>query len=225
MSRVVPDQKGKFETDELFVSVSRPTEIVYTGLLCGTEEERRRQFLRDCLDRHLSLVMKLLFTCVVFFLLFFLIIIFCLYFKAFLHSGLNLELDMTGGGDSSQAADALDLDSDPVKVFISSCMILNGVCVRLRGWIDRITLKGTALLEFDPVHADIERQRIVSLGSATHPTSTRPLLMFTSTSAGIVQGPSNYPSTTGNSVRSPHAFLAPSTSHSIRPTSTGSRND
>ncbi|KAL1242326.1 Protein big brother [Trichinella spiralis] len=161
MSRVVPDQKGKFETDELFVSVSRPTEIVYTGLLCGTEEERRRQFLRDCLDRHLSL--------------------------AFLHSGLNLELDMTGGGDSSQAADALDLDSDPVKVFISSCMILNGVCVRLRGWIDRITLKGTALLEFDPVHADIERQRIVSLGSATHPTSTRPLLMFTSTSAGIVQ--------------------------------------
>ncbi|KRX90638.1 Protein brother [Trichinella pseudospiralis] len=202
MSRVVPDQKGKFETDELFVSVSRPTEIVYTGLLCGTEEERRRQFLRDCLDRHLSL--------------------------AFLHSGLNLELDMTGGGDSSQAADALDLDSDPVKVFISSCMILNGVCVRLRGWIDRITLKGTALLEFDPVHADIERQRIVSLGSATHPTSTRPLLMFTSTSAGIVQGPSNYPSsssTTGNSVRSPHAFLAPSTSHSIRPTSTGSRND
>ncbi|CDW53826.1 CBF beta domain containing protein [Trichuris trichiura] len=170
MPRVVADQKSKFETDELFVSVSRPTEIVYTGLLCGNEEERRRQFLRDCFDRHLNVVRN----------------DHPIMENAFLPAGLNLELDISGGDDPSLAADSLNTESDPVKVFVCAHMILNGVCVRLRGWIDRITLRGTGVLEFDSIHAELERQRLdleAGIHCTTATAATSSLLVYESSSS------------------------------------------
>uniref|UniRef100_A0A5S6QA38 Protein brother n=1 Tax=Trichuris muris TaxID=70415 RepID=A0A5S6QA38_TRIMR len=204
MPRVVADQKSKFETDELFVSVSRPTEIVYTGLLCGNEEERRRQFLRDCFDRHLNV--------------------------AFLPAGLNLELDISGGDDPALAADSLNTESDPVKVFVCAHMILNGVCVRLRGWIDRITLRGTGVLEFDSIHAELERQRL-DLEAGVHCTATT----ASTTSLGyeqpggggsgdgaVLPGPSSYTTTATTIHATPQ--ISPSAGDSVQPTSTDGRN-
>ncbi|KFD56470.1 hypothetical protein M514_02574 [Trichuris suis] len=181
MPRVVADQKSKFETDELFVSVSRPTEIVYTGLLCGNEEERRRQFLRDCFDRHLNVVRSghTHFGCAYHYRK--------RRLQAFLPAGLNLELDISGGDDPSLAADSLNTESDPVKVFVCAHMILNGVCVRLRGWIDRITLRGTGVLEFDSIHAELERQRLdleAGIHCTTATAATSSLLVYESSSAG-----------------------------------------
>nr|CAI5855897.1 unnamed protein product [Callosobruchus analis] len=44
MPRVVPDQKAKFESDELFRRLSRESEVRYTGFRDRPQEERIMRF-------------------------------------------------------------------------------------------------------------------------------------------------------------------------------------
>ena len=48
MTRVVPDQKAKFETDELFRKLSREAEIRFTAYRDRTHEERVARFQSEC---------------------------------------------------------------------------------------------------------------------------------------------------------------------------------
>lgn len=72
----------------------------------------------------------------------------------YMMNGLNLELPLSSQDNS------VDYKSDPVKVHIISHLILNGVCVRWRGWIDGTTLVGNGCLEFDEQRAQQEEQNI-----------------------------------------------------------------
>ncbi|KAH7983993.1 hypothetical protein HPB52_016034 [Rhipicephalus sanguineus] len=52
MPRVVPDQKAKFESDELFRRLSRECEIRYTGYRDRPLEERQVRFQNACREGH-----------------------------------------------------------------------------------------------------------------------------------------------------------------------------
>ncbi|OXU17181.1 hypothetical protein TSAR_013298 [Trichomalopsis sarcophagae] len=52
MPRVVPDQKSKFENDELFRRLSRESEVKYTGYRDRPIEERQVRFQNGCREGH-----------------------------------------------------------------------------------------------------------------------------------------------------------------------------
>ncbi|CAN8001618.1 unnamed protein product, partial [Ixodes pacificus] len=52
MPRVVPDQKAKFESDELFRRLSRECETRYTGYRDRPLEERQVRFQNACREGH-----------------------------------------------------------------------------------------------------------------------------------------------------------------------------
>uniref|UniRef100_A0AAG5DK83 Protein big brother n=1 Tax=Anopheles atroparvus TaxID=41427 RepID=A0AAG5DK83_ANOAO len=52
MPRVVPDQKSKFESDDLFKKLSRDSEVRYTGFRDRPIEERRGRFRAGCCEGH-----------------------------------------------------------------------------------------------------------------------------------------------------------------------------
>nr|CAH7749436.1 unnamed protein product [Callosobruchus chinensis] len=52
MPRVVPDQKAKFESDELFRRLSRESEVRYTGFRDRPQEERIMRFQNACREGH-----------------------------------------------------------------------------------------------------------------------------------------------------------------------------
>ncbi|KAL1124143.1 hypothetical protein AAG570_001913 [Ranatra chinensis] len=69
MPRVVPDQKGKFESDELFRRLSRESEVRYTGYRDRPQEERQVRFQNGCREGHTEMAfvatgtnMQLVFT-------------------------------------------------------------------------------------------------------------------------------------------------------------------
>ncbi|XP_025412850.1 protein big brother-like isoform X2 [Sipha flava] len=55
MPRVVPDQKGKFESDELFRRLSRESDIRYTGYRDRPHEERQSRFQIGCREGHVDI--------------------------------------------------------------------------------------------------------------------------------------------------------------------------
>ncbi|XP_064640703.1 core-binding factor subunit beta-like isoform X2 [Lineus longissimus] len=137
MPRVVPDQRLKFENDELFRKLSRESEIKYTGFRDRPHEERQLRFQTDCREGHADVA----FTCV----------------------GANLQLTFASNStwnDSSQTSsrdrDLVDFDREPGKVHLKSRFIMNGVCVAWRGWIDLQRLDGTGCLEYDEERAQVE---------------------------------------------------------------------
>ncbi|KAK2164596.1 hypothetical protein LSH36_61g04013 [Paralvinella palmiformis] len=52
MPRVVPDQREKFENDELFRKLSRESEVRYTGYRDRPLSERQQRFYEDCRNGH-----------------------------------------------------------------------------------------------------------------------------------------------------------------------------
>ncbi|CAL4124589.1 unnamed protein product [Meganyctiphanes norvegica] len=133
MPRVVPDQKTKFESDELFRRLARETEQVrYTGYRDRPTEERRQKFQSQCRDGYTEI--------------------------AFTSSGTNLQLSFspTQGGYSSD----VDFNKEPGKVHIRSRFIMNGVCVRWKGYVDLERLDGIGCLEFDEDCARVEDQQL-----------------------------------------------------------------
>lgn len=55
MPRVVPEQKQKFETDDLFRKLSRDSEIRYTGFRDRPQDERRARFQNSCREGHIEI--------------------------------------------------------------------------------------------------------------------------------------------------------------------------
>ncbi|XP_052822981.1 core-binding factor subunit beta isoform X2 [Octopus bimaculoides] len=52
MPKVVPDQRDKFEHDDLFRKLSHESEIKYTGFRDKPEEERQLRFQTECREGH-----------------------------------------------------------------------------------------------------------------------------------------------------------------------------
>ncbi|XP_015592403.1 protein big brother [Cephus cinctus] len=131
MPRVVPDQKAKFESDELFRRLSRESEVKYTGYRDRPVEERQVRFQNGCREGHTEI--------------------------AFTATGTNLQL-VFGPAPGNYANDPIDCDFDKEhgKVHLRSHLIMNGVCVRWRGWIDLERLDGLGCLEFDEERATQE---------------------------------------------------------------------
>lgn len=128
MPKVVPDQKAKFESDELFRRLSRESEVRYTGFRDRPMEERQIRFQNGCREGHTEI--------------------------AFATTGTNFQLIFrSASGGYTGALGVCDFDKERGKVHMRSHLILNGVCVRWRGWIDLEKLDGVACLEYDEEQA------------------------------------------------------------------------
>ncbi|KAL1493987.1 hypothetical protein ABEB36_009664 [Hypothenemus hampei] len=123
MPRVVPDQKAKFESDELFRRLSRESEVRYTGHRDRQPEERIKRFLAACQEGHVEI--------------------------AFTTTGTNLQLMFTPPNAGYMTDNQCDFEKEQGKVNIKSSFIMNGVCVRWRGYIDLERLDGVGAIEFD----------------------------------------------------------------------------
>ncbi|CAH1129328.1 unnamed protein product [Ceutorhynchus assimilis] len=123
MPRVVPDQKSKFESDELFRRLSRESEVRYTGHRDRPQEERIKRFLTACQEGHTEI--------------------------AFSTTGTNLQLIFNPPNPGYMSENQCDFEKEQGKVHIKSSFIMNGVCVRWRGYIDLERLDGLGTLEFD----------------------------------------------------------------------------
>lgn len=127
MPRVVPDQKSKFESDELFRRLSRESEVRYTGYRERAIDERRMRFINDCRKGYAEL--------------------------SFVASGTNLQLYFNAQPNPYAAEQDCDFEKERNKVHLRSSFIMNGVCVRFRGWLDLDRLDGVACLEYDELRA------------------------------------------------------------------------
>ncbi|XP_055682268.1 protein big brother [Lutzomyia longipalpis] len=123
MPRVVPDQKSKFESDELFRRLSRESEVRYTGYRDRPQEERQIRFQTGCREGHTEI--------------------------SFVASGTNLQLVFNANHGPYLPERECDFDKEHGKVHIKSHFIMNGVCVRFRGWLDLERLDGVGCLEYD----------------------------------------------------------------------------
>ncbi|XP_049800454.1 protein big brother isoform X1 [Schistocerca nitens] len=133
MPRVVPDQKAKFEADELFRRLSRESEVRYTGYRDRPLEERQARFHNGCREGHTEI--------------------------AFVATGTNIQLvfnPSTNGYSTADPGRECDFDKEHGKVHLRSHFIMNGVCVRWRGWIDLERLDGVGCLEYDEERAQLE---------------------------------------------------------------------
>lgn len=134
MTRVVPDQKTKFETDELFRKLSRESEIRYTGYRDRTHEERIVRFQTECREGKCPI--------------------------AFSSSGTNLLIylgpQLKDKKNETPSKEFLDFDKEQGKVHMKSRFVMNGVCVIFHGVMDLQRLDGTAYLEHDSGQAKIE---------------------------------------------------------------------
>ncbi|KAL7403356.1 hypothetical protein ABVT39_028068 [Epinephelus coioides] len=157
MPRVVPDQRSKFENEEFFRKLSRECEIKYTGFRDRPHEERQARFQNACRDGRSEI--------------------------AFVATGTNLSLQFfpanqhgdqrqvptreyvdfereTGKKqrktDSNSGGDGDGVPEESKEVYLKAPMILNGVCVIWRGWIDLQRLDGMGYLEYDEERAQQE---------------------------------------------------------------------
>ncbi|XP_051171880.1 protein big brother-like [Leptopilina boulardi] len=131
MPRVVPDQKAKFESDELFRRLGRESEVKYTGYRDRPLEERQVRFQSGCREGHTEI--------------------------AFAATGTNLQL-VFGVASGNYAGDPResDFEKEHGKVHLKSHLIMNGVCVLWRGWLDLDRLDGVGCLEYDEERANEE---------------------------------------------------------------------
>ncbi|XP_032227728.1 core-binding factor subunit beta isoform X2 [Nematostella vectensis] len=123
MPRVVPEQKQKFENDEMFRKLARESEIKYTGYRDRSHEERVVRFQTEIRDGQSNV--------------------------AYVASGTNLTLHFPKAEDGFIRSEFLDFDREPGKVHIKSHFILNGVCIIFKGWIDLQRLDGIGYIEYD----------------------------------------------------------------------------
>ncbi|XP_013779335.1 protein big brother-like [Limulus polyphemus] len=128
MPRVVADQKAKFESDELFRRLSRESEVRYTGYRDRPQEDRQIRFQNGCREGQTEI--------------------------AFTTTGTNLQLVFSPC--TNGYSEGCDFEKEHGKVHIKSSFIMNGVCVRWRGWIDVERLDGVGCLEYDEERAQVE---------------------------------------------------------------------
>jgi len=134
MPRVVPNQKEKFETDEFMKRHSREAEVRYTGYRDRPIHERQNKFLSAARDGSTEI--------------------------AFVATGFNLILNYDTSTNFNPAHRQSDFDREPGKIHLRAPLILNGVCVRWKGWLDLERLDGVGSLEFDDENAVVEDAKL-----------------------------------------------------------------
>ncbi|XP_025054215.1 core-binding factor subunit beta isoform X5 [Alligator sinensis] len=144
MPRVVPDQRSKFENEEFFRKLSRECEIKYTGFRDRPHEEPQGRFQNACRDGRSEI--------------------------AFVATGTNLSLQFfpaswQGEQRQTPTREYVDFEREGGKVYLKAPMILNGVCVIWKGWIDLQRLDGMGCLEFDEERAQLPCEKIFSLAA------------------------------------------------------------
>lgn len=134
---MVPDQKNKYETDELFKKLSQDVDVKFTGYRDRPMEERKRRFMEDLQEGHSVIT--------------------------FIATGTNLNLQFCRSAlqedkpaNCRPTRESVDFESEPGKVHLLSSIIFNGVCVNWVGWIDLETLSGKARLAYNEEMAKAE---------------------------------------------------------------------
>uniref|UniRef100_A0A5F8HEC2 Core-binding factor subunit beta n=1 Tax=Monodelphis domestica TaxID=13616 RepID=A0A5F8HEC2_MONDO len=110
-------------------------QIKYTGFRDRPHEERQARFQNACRDGRSEI--------------------------AFVATGTNLSLQFfpaswQGEQRQTPSREYVDLEREAGKVYLKAPMILNGVCVIWKGWIDLQRLDGMGCLEFDEERAQQE---------------------------------------------------------------------
>jgi len=129
LPRVVPQQKDKFEEEDIFKKHSRDAEVKYTLYRDRPAHERQAKFQSGCRDGHTEI--------------------------SFSATGLVILLNWVSADSqphseySSHSNSYCDFNKERGKVHICSSFILNGVCVRWRGWLCLEKLEGVGSLELD----------------------------------------------------------------------------
>uniref|UniRef100_A0A8C7Q1W1 Core-binding factor subunit beta n=1 Tax=Oncorhynchus mykiss TaxID=8022 RepID=A0A8C7Q1W1_ONCMY len=120
-----------------FIDVFDPSyfQIKYTGFRDRPHEERQARFHTACRDGRSEI--------------------------AFVATGTNLSLqffpaNLHGEQRQTPTREYVDFDRETGKVYLKAPMILNGVCVIWKGWIDMLRLDGMGCLEFDEERAQHE---------------------------------------------------------------------
>jgi len=134
MPRVVPNQKEKFESDEFLKRHSREGEVRYTGYRDRPIHERQNKFLSAARDGSTEI--------------------------AFVGTGFNLIMNFDTSTNFNPAHRQCDFDREAGKIHLKAPLILNGVCVRWRGWLDLERLDGVGCLEFDEENAVVEDAKL-----------------------------------------------------------------
>eukprot|EP00794_Sanderia_malayensis_P018787 gene18787-20678_t len=138
MTRVVHDQKAKFENDELFRKLSREAEVRYTGFRDRSHEERTSRFHAECREGKCPI--------------------------SFVATGTNILLFL--GPQSKEkkteppAKEFLDYDKEPGKAHLKSRFIMNGVSVMFKGYVDVQRLDGAGCIEYDDEQAKTEEKHL-----------------------------------------------------------------
>ncbi|XP_038561828.1 core-binding factor subunit beta isoform X2 [Micropterus salmoides] len=158
MPRVVPDQRSKFENEEFFRKLSRECEIKYTGFRDRPHEERQARFQNACRDGRSEIAFVATGTNLS-----------LQFFPANLHGDQRqvptreyVDFERETGKVAVTSQDKQQCDSkgseeeDRKQVHLKAPMILNGVCVIWRGWIDLQRLDGMGCLEYDDERAQHE---------------------------------------------------------------------
>lgn len=130
MPRVVPNQKEKYETDDLMKRHSREAEVRFTGYRDRPLHERQTKFICALREGHTEI--------------------------AFIATGFNLILTFDPTPAFNPAHRQCDYEKEPGKVHVRSPFILNGVCVRWKGYLDLERLDGVGCIEFDEDTATLE---------------------------------------------------------------------
>jgi len=136
LPRVVPQQKDKFEEEDIFKKHSRDTEVKYTLYRDRPAHERQAKFQSGCRDGHTELSFSTSGLVI-------------LLNWVSVDSQTNSEYTTTTSSSSSNPNSYCDFNKERGKVHICSSFILNGVCVRWRGWLDLEKLEGVGCLELD----------------------------------------------------------------------------
>lgn len=133
--RVLPykEQKEKFETDDFFKKLARESEARYTGFRDRPLHERQAKFQQACREGQIELaILSNGFT-------------FCLMWNV-----------LENGYLDPHAMTRIDFSKERGRVYIDSPIILNGVCLRWKGYINLEKLDGVGGMKFDEDSSRIE---------------------------------------------------------------------
>jgi len=144
MPRIVNDQRHTFDTNELFRRLSRESEIKYAGFQDRALEERQAQFQNACKLGRAEI--------------------------AFVTSGTNFSLRFFPSGSEPYHGmlppkEYVNFQRENGKVYLRAPLILNGVCVMWKGWINLNRLDGMGMIEYDEERAQMESAQVNSISS------------------------------------------------------------
>ena len=138
MPRVIPNQKERFDKDELFKKLTQDTEVKYSAYRDLQHEERKKKFIESIKEGHSYI--------------------------SFINTGSNLSLQFCQNAWSENKEDRIptpefvDFSRDDGKVSLHAFLIFNGVCVDWIGWIDLESLSGKAKFVFNFERAELEER-------------------------------------------------------------------